>query len=73
MNGILPFYTLEVVFIGTPLPCSYTKNKSYKVLEWLTSDYLIIEDDDGRKGTIKVPNKYFRDGTFSKNLKTILK
>lgn len=79
MNGIIPFVTTAVEFIGEGFSDAWKKDIPYPVLKWTINHNsqqdthrFIIRDGRGEEISIVYPNVYFKDVSFSRNLEQIL-
>lgn len=79
MNGIIPFVTTAVQFIGEGFPSAWKKDTPYPVLKWVINHnsqqdthHFIIKSDQGKEISVVYPNVYFKDDSFSRNLEQIL-
>ena len=79
MNGIIPFATTAVQFIGEGFSDAWKRDVSYPVLKWdinhssqWGTHRFIIRDSLGEERSLVYPNIYFKDDSFNRNLKEIL-
>lgn len=80
MNGIIPFVTTSVQYIGEGFPDAWKRDVSYPVLKWIVggrgpqwgTHRFIIKNSRGEERSVVHPNRYFKEDPFSRNLKEIL-